>query len=81
MRPARGYDRTLMIRTLDMRGLNITPETVGNFVPRVSTGSLETQTVVASLMDAVRLQGSQALKDQSAEFDGVTDLVIAVTKK
>ena len=81
MRPARGYDRTLMIRTLDMRGLNITPETVGNFVPRVSTGSLETQTVVASLMDAVRLQGSQALKDQSAQFDGVTDLVIPVTKK
>jgi histidinol dehydrogenase len=70
-----------MIRLLDLRGLNITPATVMGFVPRVFQGEAETKELVDSLMEAVRREGSGALKAQSASFDGVDDLVIQVSAK
>jgi len=71
----------IMIRLVDLRGLNITPATVKGFVPRVSLGAADTDAVVDELMEAVRTEGSPALIDQAQRFDGVNDLIIPVDKK
>jgi histidinol dehydrogenase len=76
-----GYDGGIMIRLVDLRGLNITPATVKGFVPRVSLGAADTDAVVDELMEAVRTEGSPALIDQAQRFDGVNDLIIPVDKK
>jgi histidinol dehydrogenase len=70
-----------MIRLVDLRGVNITPATVGGFVPRVSQAGTDTQAVVEELMEAVRRDGSSALIEQAARFDGVDNLVVQVGKK
>jgi len=61
-----------MMTLRDLRGMNITRDTAPGFVPRVSLSSEDLREHVVTLMDAVRRDGVQALRDQAQRFDGVS---------
>jgi len=60
-----------MIRLLDVRELALNAETVENFVPRVAGDPGGVEDAVRELMDAVRVGGADALRNQARTFDGV----------
>jgi len=60
-----------MLRTLDLRGLDLTPAELLAAVPRATAARSEALATAARLVDDVAERGETALREQAEQFDGV----------
>ncbi|MHA7208262.1 histidinol dehydrogenase [Arthrobacter sp. MDT1-65] len=58
-------------RTLDLRGLALSPRELRNAMPRASASALSSEAAVQAIIDDVRDRGFDALRDLARRFDGV----------
>ncbi|WP_375401726.1 histidinol dehydrogenase [uncultured Amnibacterium sp.] len=59
-----------MLRTIDLRGQELTPSALHQALPRAVSDPGTAQQVVAELIDDVRGRGEAALREQAERFDG-----------
>ncbi|WP_258062199.1 histidinol dehydrogenase [Arthrobacter sp. B0490] len=58
-------------RTLDLRGLALSPRELKNAMPRAAASALSSEAAVQAIIDDVRDRGFDALRDLARRFDGV----------
>ncbi|KTS55163.1 histidinol dehydrogenase, partial [Microbacterium testaceum] len=67
-----------MLRTIDLRGRVLSPAELLAVVPRADSARDEALVIAARIVDDVAVRGEEALREQAAQFDHVTDHAIAV---
>lgn len=67
-----------MLRTIDLRGRVLSPAEFLAVVPRADAARDEALATAARIVDDVAHRGEEALREQAARFDGVSDHAIAV---
>ncbi|CAH0187992.1 histidinol dehydrogenase [Microbacterium sp. Bi128] len=67
-----------MLRTIDLRGRVLSPAEVLAAVPRADAARDEALATAARIVDDVAQRGEEALREQAATFDRVSDHAIAV---
>ncbi|KQR89493.1 histidinol dehydrogenase [Microbacterium sp. CFBP 13617] len=67
-----------MLRTIDLRGRVLSPAELLAVVPRAEAARDEALATAARLVDDVARRGEEALREQAARFDRVSDHVIRV---
>ncbi len=67
-----------MLRTIDLRGRDLTTADLLDAVPRAGAARAEALSAAADIVVDVRDRGEAALREQAARFDGVTDHAIRV---
>lgn len=66
------------MRTIDLRGRELSPADMLAVVPRASQARAEALDTAARIVEDVRLRGERALREQAERFDRVTDHEIRV---
>lgn len=66
------------MRTIDLRGKNLTPADMLASVPRATQARAEALSAAAQIVEDVRVRGEVALRDQAERFDHVTAHAIRV---
>jgi len=67
-----------MLRTIDLRGRVLSSAELLAVVPRADSARDEALIIAARIVDDVAVRGEEALREQAAQFDHVTDHAIAV---
>ena len=67
-----------MLRTIDLRGRNLSPADLLAIVPRATAAREEALATAAALVADVAASGETALRDQAERFDGVTGHAVRV---
>jgi len=70
-----------MLRTIDLRGRNLTTADLLSAVPRASAARDEALTTAARIVHDVAGRGEAALREQAAQFDGVEGHAIRVPQE
>jgi histidinol dehydrogenase len=66
------------VRTIDLRGLELSPAAMLAAVPRATQARAEALDTATRIVDDVRERGEQALREQAEQFDRVTGHAIRV---
>jgi len=67
-----------MLRTIDLRGRVLSSAELLAVVPRADSARDEALVIAARIVDDVAVRGEEALREQAAQFDGVSDHAIVV---
>ncbi|WP_125132302.1 histidinol dehydrogenase [Microbacterium sp. 10M-3C3] len=67
-----------MLRTIDLRGRNLSAAELLDAVPRASAARSEALATAAAIVADVAARGEEALREQAERFDGVRDHAIRV---
>ncbi|WP_402843438.1 histidinol dehydrogenase [Microbacterium sp. GXS0129] len=70
-----------MMRTIDLRGQQLSPAELLAVVPRGADAHANAQVVAAEIVADVRARGEEALREQAARFDGVEGHAIRVPRE
>lgn len=66
------------MRTIDLRGRELSPAGMLAAVPRATQARAEALDTAARIVDDVRERGEAALREQAERFDGVTEHAVRV---
>ena len=69
------------MRTIDLRGRELSPADMLAAVPRATQARAEALDTAARIVDDVRVRGEQALREQAERFDAVTDHAVRVPEQ